>query len=191
MKITDKIKEDFLLFTKQASNTKLSKWLNKDNVSDSVVGLKMILVIVGVIIISFFGRYFPIIYSLIWILIPVFLIVTNFLNVNIFKSVRKILIAIVFFQSIGIYFCKDEIRDFIGYNGIKGYHSHYEMVPVTYFSGSEASYTEGEEVQIYDCDHWTGIIIIETFNYLFIPLILILPYIAWKFGQTVKKELQQ
>lgn len=191
MKITDKIKEDFLLFTKQASNTKFSKWLNKDNDSYNITGLKLfILFIVGVIFTSFFGRYFPIIYSLIWILIPVFLIVTNFLNVNIFKSVRKILIAIVFIQSLGIYFFKDEIRDFIGYNGIKGYHSHYEVVPVTYHSGSEMQYTKGEEVQIYDCDHWTGIIIIEIFNYLFIPLILILPYIAWKFGQTVKKDLQ-
>lgn len=182
MKLITILKKDWKLFKQQVGNTKLSKWVNK-GYSDSIFGLKGIIILIGIVLIAISGRIYPILYSGIWIAIPILLTIVHFLRIDINKSFRKTLIAIALFQTIGIYVNKDAIQNFVGYNSIKGYESHYETVFVQY-----GDYDDEHEILVYECSHWTGYLILSIFRwYFFIPLISFLPYIAWKMGQTIKE----
>ena len=136
-----------------------------------------IIILVGFAIIS---SKFPIVTFTIWIGIPILLGLIKLMNYSLPRTIKISIVILILSISGGIYFNKEEIRDFIGYNGIKGYHSHYELLPVTHNSGTDAEYTEEEEVQIYDCDHWIGNLILGFFNWMFVPFLLIIPYSTWK-----------
>lgn len=170
------LQQDWELFKAHVSNTKLYQWLNR-----SKSGGRAVLPILVVVIVAILGRLFPIGFSIIWISIPTTLILIYLVSIKISKSVRKVMIAIVIFQSFGIYANKDEIRNFIGYNAIKGYYSHYETV---IYYDDYADYEK--EVQVYECDHWTGRIIIEIFNWTFIPFILSISYLTWKVAHNIR-----
>lgn len=163
---------------------RMNKQLNRVVPADSSPTLILLIGIVILVGFSIIAYSFPIITFVIWIGIPILLLLNKFINYLLPRLIKISLVILILSISGGIYFNKEEIRDFIGYNAIKGYHSHYEILPVKHLSGTDAEYIEEEEVQIYDCDYWTGKVILEIFNWTFLPFLLIIPYFTWKLLQN-------
>lgn len=177
MKFLKKIESEWYLFWDEIRETILLRWITPEDSEDNRFGNRIILIFIAIGFVSFLAFKYPIPFSLFWLSIPLLILLFNLLNVGIPVSFRNILIAIVISMSIGVYLSKNEFRDFIGNNAIKGYDSYYETV---YYVTDYDDYEREEHRFV--ADHWTGRLIIRIFDYLIIVAIIIVPYITWKFA---------
>jgi hypothetical protein len=111
--------------------------------------------------------------SLLWLSIPFIGFFIRILKLKLSISLKILLVYFAVFISIILIFKKDIIGDFIGNDYIKGYSSWYE-------DGFDIN-TETEQTNHYfKTDKWIGSFLLNCFNFLYFPFLLLVPYITWK-----------
>ena len=174
-----RINDDYHLFLKQSGNTKLSRWANSNVESNVKYALVVFLGLTSIIASGLFANFFPIVYVSVWLFIPLWILFCRLFKLNIHKKIRKVLIAIVILQSVGIYFSRNDVADFIGERYISGYES-WETVVLD--SSSEVD--SERRAHAWRTDTFIGGVIIRIVRTIYIVLIIIIPYAAWKLGQS-------
>lgn len=153
-----------------------------ENQFEKYVGSKFpygLVAIGGLILIGsfyFLTNEFPYFFFFVWIGIPIIIFLMSFLGINIPKIIKILLILFLLFISLGFFSNKDELKNFIGENAIKGYTSKYVERPV-----SDVYSTQSErEVLVFSTDHWTGRLLLIFFDIIYWISLIIVPYITWK-----------
>ncbi len=174
-----KLNDEYHLFLKQCGNTNLSRWANSNVDNNGKYALVIILGLASLIATGLLAKLFPIFYVSVWVFIPLWILLCRLFKLNIHKKIRKVLIGIVILQSIGIYFSRNDVVDYIGDRYISGYES-WETVVIDSASDADSE----RRVHAWRTDTFIGDIIIRLLRTLYIVLILVIPYIAWKLGQS-------
>jgi hypothetical protein len=168
MKLFNKISEEWRLFAAHTDNALPAGFGDRNS---------SILIVLGVLIISYLqGKTFPIMFSAIWIGIPTLLLLFKLLRIRTSKNFRRVLIAIVIFQALGVLINKGNIMEHIGSKYIQGFSTH-EGVRYNDWTESEVHY------DYYTSDTIYGKILIIVIPRLIFLLALTLPYITWRIGR--------
>ena len=173
MKLVNKISEEWRLFATHIDNALPAGFGDRNS---------SILIVLVVLIISYLlGKTFPIMFSVIWIGIPTFLLLFKLLRIKTSKNFRRVLIAIVIFQTLGVLINKGNIMEHIGSEYIQGFSIH-EGVHFNDWTESEVHY------DYYTSDTICGKILIVVIPRLIFLLALPIPYLTWRIGRSEIRE---
>ena len=182
MKIVDIIKKDFTDLKDDLEallSFEVSSW-------GYSLRLLIFILLLGASIFAFCD--FPITMSIVWLFYPILLLIIKGFKLRFKKRFKRISISLIVMLSLGIYFSHDIIMDSIGYNFIDGYYSYYEKRNVVVNVGTEVQDTEEREVFIYECDNWTGQVVLRLLDILLLPLAFLSPYFTWKIIKTNSRK---
>jgi hypothetical protein len=162
---------------------------------DIIVG---IFLLIGLFILAtFVGEFYranPMIFYILWLAIPIGIAIFQYSRKShhISKKTSKWIRTIAIALTVGISFCLfahyDDIRDNIGHQNIKGYHSEY-------YPDVDEYGRPARGVNI-NTNHWYGGFILWVFEWGFLILCIAIPIITWKqctkiYERLPEKNLEQ
>ncbi len=176
MKIISTLENDWKQINDQQD--KINKHLKKRNIylifhSSINPIITLLLFIALAVVVGIVLNEYSIQLLLFWMIIPLFAFFVRIVKLSISVIPKILLVYLVMFISIILILKKDSIGDFIGSNYIQGYSTWYED---TFDNNSETEYTE----HYFKTDTWIGSFILNCFNFLYFPFLLLIPYLTWK-----------